>query len=104
MPRGPHAMPQRPMAVSNIVKCWSVMAGSWLHVVSLMPGWNMGLEIIAFHPNPEGTERHPQRDLAFRQIIFLLSFRGASETSKPGIHNHDREYGFRASAKRRIPE
>jgi len=23
---------------------------------------------------------------------------------EPGIHNHDREYGFRASAKRRIPE
>jgi hypothetical protein len=24
--------------------------------------------------------------------------------SEPGIHNHDREYGFRACAKRRIPE
>jgi hypothetical protein len=23
---------------------------------------------------------------------------------EPGIHNHDREYGFRASAKWRIPE
>jgi hypothetical protein len=23
---------------------------------------------------------------------------------EPGIHNHDREYGFRACAKRRIPE
>ncbi len=22
------------------------------------------------------------------------SFRGASEASEPGIHNHDREYGF----------
>jgi hypothetical protein len=33
-----------------------------------------------------------------------LSFRGASETSEPGIYNHDREYGFRACAKRRIPE
>jgi hypothetical protein len=30
------------------------------------------------------------------------SFRGASETSEPGIHNHDREYGFRACAKWRI--
>jgi hypothetical protein len=29
---------------------------------------------------------------------------GASETSEPGIHNHDREYGFRACAKWRIPE
>src|SRR5207253_3803101 len=32
------------------------------------------------------------------------SFRGASETSEPGIHNHNREYGFRACAKWRIPE
>jgi hypothetical protein len=23
---------------------------------------------------------------------------------EPGIHNHDREYGFRVCAKRRIPE
>src|SRR5713226_5735082 len=27
---------------------------------------------------------------------FPSSFRGASEASEPGIHNHDREYGFRA--------
>ncbi len=26
------------------------------------------------------------------------SFRGASEANEPGIHNHDREYGFRARA------
>jgi hypothetical protein len=25
-------------------------------------------------------------------------------TPEPGIHNHDGEYGFRARAKRRIPE
>jgi hypothetical protein len=25
-------------------------------------------------------------------------------TREPGIHNHDRKYGFRARAKRRIPE
>jgi hypothetical protein len=31
-----------------------------------------------------------------------LSFRGASEASEPGIHNHGGEYGFRACAKRRI--
>src|SRR5216684_3965377 len=28
IPRGPHAMPQRPIAVSNIAKWCSVMAGS----------------------------------------------------------------------------
>jgi hypothetical protein len=33
-----------------------------------------------------------------------LSFRGVSKASEPGIHNHDREYGFRACAKGRIPE
>src|ERR1700730_13381001 len=32
-----------------------------------------------------------------------LSFRGASVASEPGIHNHDRDYGFRACAKWRIP-
>src|ERR1700724_4198232 len=33
-----------------------------------------------------------------------LSFRGASETSEPGIHNHDRDYGFRACASgRQLP-
>src|SRR5258705_11687164 len=34
-----------------------------------------------------GRERH------------LPSFRGASKASEPGIHNHDREYGFRRCAK-----
>jgi hypothetical protein len=29
---------------------------------------------------------------------------GAPQSGEPGIHNHDREYGFRACAKRRIPE
>jgi hypothetical protein len=36
--------------------------------------------------------------------MMLPSFRGASEASEPGIHNHDRGYGFRACAKWRIPE
>src|ERR1700737_4297262 len=31
--------------------------------------------------------------------FFAPSFRGVSEVSEPGIHNHDREYGFRACAK-----
>jgi hypothetical protein len=29
---------------------------------------------------------------------------GARQSREPGIHNHDREYGFRACAKWRIPE
>jgi hypothetical protein len=35
---------------------------------------------------------------------YRSSFRGASKASEPGIHNHGAEYGFRARAKRRIPE
>jgi len=27
-----------------------------------------------------------------------MSFRGASKTTEPGIHNHDREYGLRQAA------
>src|SRR5258708_13476151 len=38
-----------------------------------------------------------------RHLTIKSSFRGASETSKRGIHNHDREYGFRACAKRAHP-
>jgi hypothetical protein len=33
-----------------------------------------------------------------------LYFGGARDPTEPGIHNHDREYGFRACAKWRIPE
>jgi hypothetical protein len=29
---------------------------------------------------------------------------GARRSREPGIHNHDREYGFRACTLRRIPE
>ena len=29
---------------------------------------------------------------------------GEPRSGEPGIHNHDREYGFRACAKGRIPE
>ena len=29
---------------------------------------------------------------------------GATRSGEPGIHNHHREYGFRARAKRRVPE
>jgi hypothetical protein len=34
----------------------------------------------------------------------IPSFRGASVASEPGIHIHDREYGFRVGAKWRIRE
>src|ERR1700722_5429090 len=66
MPRGPQAMPQRPIAVSNIAKWCSVMAGSnWLtltlglHGVSSMLEWNLGLENVAIHPDSDGIWRRP---------------------------------------------
>jgi len=34
-------------------------------------------------------------------MILVIPGRASRE---PGIHNHHREYGFRACAKRRIPE
>jgi hypothetical protein len=36
-----------------------------------------------------------------RHFTFVIPGRA---TREPGIHNHDGEYGFRACAKRRIPE
>jgi hypothetical protein len=37
-------------------------------------------------------------------VFFFCNFGGARAATEPGIHNHDGEYGFRACAKRRIPE
>jgi putative endonuclease len=34
----------------------------------------------------------------------LIRHSGATRSVEPGIHNHHREYGFRARAKRRAPE
>ena len=38
-----------------------------------------------------------------RKRVALVA-EGASEASEPGIRNHRRDYGFRACAKKRIPE
>src|ERR1700709_56838 len=40
-------------------------------------------------------------NLEAKQVCLVIPGRAERE---PGIHNHDREYGFRACAKRRIPE
>ena len=45
------------------------------------------------------TEIECTQWLAFQE--FVIPGRAERE---PGIHNHDNEYGFRACAKRRIPE
>src|ERR1700738_4461938 len=50
----------------------------------------------------EGFERGDQRELVSRAItVPVIPGRAKRE---PGIHHHDREYGFRARAKRRAPE
>jgi hypothetical protein len=41
--------------------------------------------------------------LTMRSFTFVIPGRVAKR-SEPGIHNHDREYGFRARAKGRVPE
>jgi hypothetical protein len=43
-------------------------------------------------------------DSIFKQPIQLRAVIPGRAKREPGIHNHDREYGFRACAKRRIPE
>jgi hypothetical protein len=61
-----------------------------------------GLDTPANKP-PDGqitTQQREQIALVSRMEI-RPSFRGAL-SREPGIHNHDREYGFRACAKWRI--
>ena len=43
-------------------------------------------------------------DSIFKQPIQLRAVIPGRAKREPGIHNHDREYGFRACAKGRIPE
>jgi len=40
----------------------------------------------------------------FKKPIRLRTVIPGRAKREPGIHNHDGEYGFRACAKRRIPE
>ena len=76
------------------------------HVLSLMLGWNLDLEIVAIHPDSGGNRLRPNKrtERAGDFPRRLSSFRGTSETSEPGIHNHDQEYGFRSCASgRQLP-
>jgi hypothetical protein len=52
-----------------------------------MLGWKIGLEIVAIHPDSEGTRRCP--------TFSVIPGRAKRE---PGMHNHNREYEFRACA------
>jgi len=55
-----------------------------------------------------GTLRfaHPTKisDSIFKKPIQLRAVIPGRPKREPGIHNHDREYGFRACAKWRIPD
>ncbi len=44
-----------------------------------------------------------KQDRETRLTSSLLSFRGGSEATEPGIQYHGREYGFRACAKEAHP-
>src|ERR1700730_18183313 len=90
MPRAPHTMPQRPMAVSKIAKLCPVMAGS----KSTAP-WS---ELDAGSESRLGNCCDPpefrghfgaSREINAEGRSFFSSFRGANEGSEPGIHNHD---------------
>src|SRR5712675_1336984 len=52
-------------------------------------------------PNP-ASARSSRAMTAVSVDDALNRHSGASRSDEPGIHNHDREYGFRACAKRRI--
>jgi hypothetical protein len=54
-------------------------------------------------PDGQITTRPREQIALVSRMEISPSFRGAL-LREPGIHNHDREYGFRACAKWRIPE
>jgi hypothetical protein len=54
-------------------------------------------------PDGQITTRQREQIPLVSRMEINPSFRGAL-LREPGIHNHDREYGFRACAKWRIPE
>src|ERR1700730_2594622 len=66
MPRSPQAMPQLPIAVSNTVKLWPVIAAFTSCALRglLLPG-NLGLEIVAIHPVSAGTRLHQQHRVSW---------------------------------------
>ena len=55
-------------------------------------------------PVPDFAALHPGY-MAPQSVVAPLPFVIPGRAQRePGIHNHDREYGFRACAKWRIPE
>ncbi len=54
------------------------------------------------HRSAQGLRDQPV-DVHSSGEAVALRHSGAARSDEPGIHNHDREYGFRACAKRRIP-
>ena len=56
--------------------------------------------VAGLHRGAEGVFRKASAEMGW-EVTFRHS--GAARSDEPGIHNHHREYGFRACAKRRIP-
>jgi hypothetical protein len=55
-------------------------------------------------PEDAGETVKPAAQSKRRQSTFHPSVIPGRAKREPGIHNHDREHGFRACAKWRIPE
>src|SRR6516225_3185981 len=60
MPRGPHSIPQPPIAVSNRAKYWLLMVGSKTLCPIMRSRQNLCLEIVAIHPD-SGNPAQPSR-------------------------------------------
>src|SRR5256885_16740578 len=114
MPRSPHTVPQRPIAVSNIAKLWPVMAGSKScnpdflierHELDICLESRLGKSC-----DPPEFRRNlaPSNENEAKVRDFPPGVTGHSgarvKRACPKIHNHHREYGFPACAKDRIPE
>src|SRR5260370_23970343 len=107
IPRSTQTMPQRPIAVSNIAKWWPVMARLQIllpEILNLMRGLNLGLEIVAIHPNSGEFCAVPRKELG-RAEDFPLSARrpgAAWETPRPGVSlPFEQNYGLRPRNARR---
>src|SRR5215203_7537046 len=79
------------------------MAGLDPAIHDLLRGQGVDARVKPGHDEEKTKGREQSRPFSFRApTFFTSSFRG--EKREPGIHTHDGGYGFRACAKRRIPE
>src|SRR5215813_6778175 len=77
MPRSPQITPQAPIGVSKIAKCWPVMASSLQALPGLIVGLNVGLEIVAIHPDSERNPCDQQAVTRENAVLHGISLVGA---------------------------